>query len=179
MYFAFAGMDLHSTDMFEQIFSTDLHGEFDPYEFHLPTPMESIVNEPVLADPSSFIDLEVNAQDFVLETKQIFIKECPTAFNPTVVRWKGALLMAYRMRHQKTGNTNDIGMAWLDENFDIDGPVYTLEVPSYPSVVPSKQQDPRLIVIQDRLYMVYSNIICGVVSKEVRRMFITEVHFDG
>lgn len=152
---------------------------FDPYEFHLPTAVEPIPETLIIPDLSSCVDLEESAQDFVLESKQIFIEEYPTAFNPTIVRWNGALLMAFRIRHPKTGSTDKIGMVWLDENFDLNGPTYVLEVPPYPSTVPSKQQDPRLIVIGDQLYMVYSNIIRGIISQEVRRMFITKVYFDG
>lgn len=175
-----AGVNLYSLEKLEQLESSDLKTELDPsYEYHLLFPTDPIPDAKIPADSSSFIDLEEMAQDFVLESKQIKIEEYPTAFNPTIVRWNGALLMACRIRHPKTGSNDKIGMVWLDDNFDLNGPTYVLEVPPYPSSVASKQQDPRLIVIGNHLYMVYSNIISGVVSQEVRRMFITEVHFDG
>lgn len=133
----------------------------------------------IYSGPSSFVDLEERAQDFVLESRQIKIEEYPTAFNPTIVRWQGALLMGFRIRDTQTASTDKIGMVWLDDHFDLKCSPYVLNVPSYPSLIPSKQQDPRLIVIGERLYMVYSNVIRGLVSVEVRRMFIAEVHFDG
>lgn len=130
-------------------------------------------------DSSSLIDLEKCTQDFVLDSKQIVLNECPTAFNPTVVRWKGSLLIAFMLRHQKTGVVDGIGMARLDDNFDVISPVYKLNVPPCPLNGLSKQYDPRMIVIQNRLYIVYNNIISNSVSQEVRRMFLAEVYSDG
>lgn len=37
----------------------------------------------------SLVNLEDNAQDFVLETKRIEIPGYPNAFNPSIVRWRG------------------------------------------------------------------------------------------
>lgn len=126
-----------------------------------------------------FIDLEEMPQPFILETKELRFNEFPTAFNPTIVRWNGSLLLAFRMRDPITSSTDGIGMVWLDENMKpLCAPVL-LEVPVFPSLLPSKQQDPRLITIGADLYMVYNNVIKGLLRKEIRRVMITKVHYDN
>lgn len=139
-------------------------------------PEKAAISKP---DLSRFVNLEDLDQDFILGSKQIFIKEYPTAFNPTIVRLNGELLLCFRTRHPKTESTDDIAMVWLDENFDLKSTPKILEVPVFPTGLPSKKQDPRLIVVGDKLYMVLNNTIKGAVSPEVRRMFMTEVHTDG
>ncbi|MEI8365508.1 MAG: hypothetical protein WCF65_03730, partial [Parachlamydiaceae bacterium] len=153
----------------------------DPFEFHVPSPLDIIADQSPpthTPDLSRFPNLEDRAQDFVLESKQLEIDGFPGAFNPTVVRWRGALLMAFRVRNERLSN-DKIGMIWLDENLDQKGSAYILDVPPYKSDIPSKQQDPRLIVIGENLYMSYSNVIRGQISPEVRRAFLTRIHFDG
>lgn len=155
-----------------------------PYHDLLDYPCEVSVQENPSKDApeidlTGYIDLESADQDFVLESKQICIKEYPTAFNPSIVRWKGSLLMCFRTWHPITKSTDDIGMIWLDDDFNIKSPPTILQVPVYPTGIPSKKQDPRLIVVKDRLYMILNNVIKGAVSPEVRRMFFTEIHMDG
>ena len=41
-------------------------------------------------------DLEERSQEFVLEIKKIEIPNHPHSFNPSIVRWRGALLMSFR-----------------------------------------------------------------------------------
>ncbi len=44
----------------------------------------------------SYFDLETLAQEFVQDTRQIILLNHPYAFNPSIVRWRGALLMSFR-----------------------------------------------------------------------------------
>lgn len=139
------------------------------------TPNQSII-EPISPD---LINLEKISQDFILELKQIEIPNYPNSFNPGITRWRGNLLLTFRIRDSKTQLTNQIGMIWLDENFNLASPPYVVQIPPTLITRISKEQDPRLITIGDRLFMVYSNIIPGTIIREVRRVFVTEVHFDG
>lgn len=125
------------------------------------------------------INLEDASQDFVLESKQIIIKEYPNAFNPTIVRFQGKLLMCFRTYEPVTKSTDNIGMVWLDENFELESAPSILQVPVFPTGMVSKKQDPRLIVVGDKLIMVLNNSIKGVLIPEVRRMFLTEIHLSG
>lgn len=148
--------------------------DYDPCEHEHEDP-----KGPDPVDYSSYIDLEKLAQPFVLESKEIKFEAYPTAFNPTIARWKGSLLLSFRIRHPVTGSTDQIGMVWLNEDFVPQGEPVVLEVPPYPSTLPSKQQDPRLIPVGEDLYMVYNNVIKGEIRKEVRRILIAKVHFDN
>src|SRR5258708_5156971 len=48
----------------------------------------------------------------------------------------------------------------------------------YPSFM-FRQQDPRLVEVGGRMYIVYSNMIEGVLISEVRRMFAAELHYHA
>ena len=66
----------------------------------------------------SLLDLEAMAQDFVLETKQIDIPGYPDAFNPSIVRWRGSLLMSFRhIPGSKKTFDSFIGLIQLDSDF--------------------------------------------------------------
>jgi predicted GH43/DUF377 family glycosyl hydrolase len=136
-------------------------------------------------------DLEEMAQEFVLETTLVEIPEYPTAFNPTILRWNGSLLLCFRTRHPNTKMTHQIGMMWLDEDFNRLSAPTLLELRGEHSSYPSMEQDPRLIAVGDRIYIVYSNILEKTADKEyssldknisdpmIRRVFVAELHYDG
>ena len=88
------------------------------------------------------IDLEIMVQDFILEAKKIEIPNHPFAFNPSIVRWKGALLLSFRSYHPVTRSTNPFGLVWLDEDFNPTSTPQIFELPFKNPVLPSKQQDP-------------------------------------
>jgi hypothetical protein len=142
-----------------------------------PTETLPPLNDP--PDSPCLIDFDKIAQDFVLETKKIKIPGHPFAFNPSMVRWKGALLMSFRTYNPETRSTNPFGLVWLDENFEPIGTPQLFELPFKNPVLMSKQQDPRLITVGDRLYVVYNNILEHVTHREMRRMFIVEMRHDG
>jgi len=126
--------------------------------------------------PSPFIDLEARQQDFVLQTRRIHVPGYPDAFNPSITRWNDSLLMSFRARDVLTGLTNLILLTWLDENFDPIGNPQILKVyHKYPSG--SLIQDPRLIVINDKLMLVYSNI-WNLPNKGIRRVYISEIEIE-
>lgn len=123
-------------------------------------------------------DLEEKAQDFVLETKKIEVNGYPDAFNPTIIRWRQSLLLCFRIRDPKTKSTDGIGFSWLDENFNPKGKPQVLQRDLEPVYHTSMAQDPRLIEVGGRLYMVYSNLE-PYMDEAVRRVVIAEVIFDG
>lgn len=152
---------------------------YDPFEFHSPmsTPIEIEEDLPIDA---SFPDLEESPQDFVLETKKLEFEGFRGAFNPSMIRYQDSILMAFRARDSKTGSTNPIALVWLDDDFNLLSPPQILEIPTDQSHAFFKQQDPRLILVKDRLFMVFSNLSPGTILTETRRMFVTEIHHvDG
>ena len=52
-------------------------------------------------------------QDFVLEMKQIAIPGYSCAFNPSIIRWQGSPLLSFRIRDEKTQQTNQMGSCVL------------------------------------------------------------------
>lgn len=151
------------------------------------------------------IDLEEEMfQNFVLETKKISIPNFPYAFNPSIIRWNGAYLMSFRAGKDYKYNgeygsdaesddnsgeydcyfqpapsysPNRIGLIWLDDNFSPTSLPQLLNVPNHNSTY--RQQDPRLIVVGDKIFITYSDFIKGIFLPYVKRMVIAELHFDG
>ncbi len=124
-------------------------------------------------------DLEDLVQDFVLETKKIEIPDYPDAFNPSIIRWRDRLLMAFRTRDPKTGHANPIGLVFLDDDYCPISTPQLMNLRFKNPFLPSWQQDPRLITVDERLYMVYSNSKEDLFHMPISRVFVTELHFDG
>jgi len=127
---------------------------------------------------TSYVNLETSAQDFVLETQQIEIPGHPLAFNPSIIRWQGRLLLSFRIRYPET-LINQIGLIFLDEEFHPDGSAQILDIRMPDPLSVPKRQDPRLVAIGDKLFVVYNNVLLRNFKPEIRRMFAAEVHFDG
>jgi predicted GH43/DUF377 family glycosyl hydrolase len=136
-----------------------LHGEIDPFN-------------------PALIDLEERAQDFVLETKQIEIEGFPNAFNPSIIRWNGALLLSFRF-YKENGTTDGIGLVWLDQELNLRGEPQILNIEYNGRRYLSKQQDPRLISAKDSLFLVYNNTIDLKGYPRNRRIFLVELLYDG
>ncbi len=129
--------------------------------------------------PSPLVDIETMMQDFILETKKIEFSKYPNAFNPSLIRWRGRLLMSFRIYNPINYSTNPFALVWLDESFNPIGEPQVFELPFHNPILPSKQQDPRLIAVGERLFIVYNNILENVTTREIRRMFLAELFYDG
>ena len=120
---------------------------------------------------------------YVLDNKQIKMPEFPDAFNPSIVKWQGKTLMSFRIRDPNTASTDQIGFVWLTDDFKLAGTPSILErfnesLSKY-FYMPSFAQDPRLITLNDELYIIYSNILPTHSGQAVRRMVVGTVKFDG
>lgn len=117
---------------------------------------------------------------FVLETKQICLPEFPKAFNASIVRWHGVLVMAFRdIPDPKTPFTSHLGIVWLDDNFVPISKPEILPLRDSTDKVPCRAEDPRLLVIENRLFMLYSDNPEPKISKGGFRMYIAELEWDG
>jgi predicted GH43/DUF377 family glycosyl hydrolase len=126
------------------------------------------------------IDLEEKTQDFVLETKRIIIPEYPNAFNASIVRWKNKLLMSFRhIPNRSSKFDSEIGLVWLDKNFNPISKPQLLDTRGPLASIPSRAEDARLIVINNALYMVYSNNVEQKITKGGFRVFIAQIEYDG
>ncbi|MBP9841028.1 MAG: hypothetical protein KBC64_01215 [Simkaniaceae bacterium] len=115
-----------------------------------------------------FFPMEMNA--FILEARQIHLPKYPDAFNPSIVRWKGKLLMSFRniADPKNSYHSSEIGLVWLDDSFHPEG---------IPQIIlgPHRAEDARLIEIGDRLYMIYSDNEDSVISKGGFRVYVAEL----
>lgn len=104
------------------------------------------------------LDLEENVSDFVLETKRLFIPEFPHAYNPSIIRWKEGYLMTFRTTpNLKSRFESHIYLIELDQEFNPVGkPQFLVTNADCPQVAP-RTEDPRLLYINDQLWMVYSD----------------------
>ena len=163
---------------------------YDPWEGHRQTnfgddhPPSSTFPEikpsPSKTEETPYLHLSKMSQGFVLETKQIIIPGFKAAFNPSFIKWNGSILMAFRERNEKGLSTFRMGLVWLDDEFNPISQAQILEIPQTEESSIIKYQDPRLVKIQDKLFIVYSNILDVPPGEgENRRMFSAEVHFDG
>lgn len=125
------------------------------------------------------IDLNIFSQDFVLEKRQIKIPEYPLAYNPSVVKWKDKFLMSFRI----LTNANNIwhsqiGLVWLDQDFNPIGKPHLLDSRIKYPLHPSKSEDARLFTIDDRLYIIYNDNE-DLLDEGIRRMYYSEVFYNG
>jgi len=133
-----------------------------------------------IKDPTScYIPFENLIGEYVLKSKEIRFSAFPGAFNPSIVRWKDEFLLSFRIRDPLTNSTYRIGLVQLDKNFNVQGPVSEIMMPRISPNQLVREQDPRLIVIGEKLFMVYNTSINGISVKETRRVFVGEVLFDN
>jgi predicted GH43/DUF377 family glycosyl hydrolase len=127
----------------------------------------------------AFIDLDKMQQPFVLETKQIHIPGYPDAFNPSIVCLNDHVLMTFRSRKPGTNSATLVGFVWLDKDFNLISKPELLHITE--GDVPSFYiQDPRLCVINNKLYMLYSDLWEDPESKiKKRKMFVSGIEHDG
>lgn len=126
---------------------------------------------------AELLNLEAHPQDFILETKEIIIPGFPGAFNASVVRWQGSLLLCFRVR-RNTVSTFEMGLVWLDENFNPISRPCVLDIRNDNPDCKSQKQDPRLIVYHEKLYILYSDFI-KLGNMITRRMFISKLHQEN
>ena len=119
-------------------------------------------------------------QDFVLESKKIEIPGFPHAFNPSIIRWKGSLLMSFRViPNAKNPMISWLGLIWLDDNFDPIGPPQQLNIRNGNTIVPPRAEDARLITVGEKLYIVYSDNCDPIITKGGFRLYIGELNYNG
>ena len=134
------------------------------------------------------VDLEKQKQSFVLETNKIEIPGHPHAFNPSIIRWRGSLLLSFRELFfseafsfpiQSSGLSH-MGLVFLNDDFSLDGEAQMINIPSgiFPYAVQGRSEDARLINIDERLYIVYSDNPNEILTEDGFRMFVGELDYN-
>lgn len=123
------------------------------------------------------INLETNISRFVLDSKRIVIPKYEHVLNPSIVRWKDCFLMSFRIFEAETRLATKIGLVFLNKDFIAKSEVYILKIEEIKNInfYINKNnritiQDPRLIVVNNQLKIVYSNLQIG-------RMLVADVKF--
>lgn len=126
------------------------------------------------------IDLEQRLSKFVLEVKKIDVPGYPHAFNPSIIRWKGKLLLSFRyLPDLKNKFLSCIGLMFVDENFKAISEPFILPLKLFSGSSPSRAEDGRLLYVGDKLMLVYSDCKDVKVSKGGFRVYITELVHNG
>lgn len=136
------------------------------------------------------VDFEDFSQDYVVEIKKIEISGHPHAFNPSIVRWQGSLLMCFREiptwcptnpDGPNSASFTQIGLIWLDDDFNPIGEPHMLTpvMPGITSLFWSRSDDARLVTIGECLYIVNSDNKDRVVTEGGFRMFYAQIDYDG
>ncbi|MEN9654880.1 MAG: hypothetical protein RL235_992 [Chlamydiota bacterium] len=126
------------------------------------------------------INLDTMIDSMVIETKKIDVPGYPLAFNPSIIRWQGNLLMSFRVIPNRSQSfTSQMGLVWLDDRFcPISEPQF-IDVRSTGSNIPSRAEDARLVQIGNQLWIVYSDNVDSTITAGGFRVWIAEVLFDG
>jgi predicted GH43/DUF377 family glycosyl hydrolase len=129
--------------------------------------------------PLFAVDLEEHLSPFVLETKQILVPEFPHAFNPSIIRTGGRLLLSFRvLPNLKDKFQSDIYLVWLDEEWNPISKPQRLDL-RQGSKVPCRADEARLVMAGGQLYLVYSDNPEVKISRGGFRMHIAELNCDG
>ena len=132
----------------------------------------------ILVSPcSAEVDFEKQAPGYILETKKIPIPGYPDAFNPSLIRWEGRLLLSFRnvANPKDSYNSSELGLIWLDEHFNPVSAPQILQLNEGGPESPHRAEDGRLIAVNDRLYMIYSDNQDPVITKSGFRVHVAEL----
>lgn len=130
--------------------------------------------------------LEEASQDFILEIRQIHIPDHPHAFNPSIIRWKGNLLMSFReiienedvvLQQIDCSAESRIGLVFLDDDFNPSSEVQILDLNGQGSY--GRADDARLVTVGEKLYLVYSDNLDVDVTNGGYRVYVALLEFDG
>jgi len=125
-------------------------------------------------------DLEAMAQEFVLETKKIEIPGYPFAFNPAIIRWRGQLLLSFRVIPDRRQSFNtELGLVLLNEQFEPISTPQLLYFREESSPAPCRAEDIRFLAIGERLFLIYDDNEEKKLSKGGFRMYIAELYAQG
>lgn len=95
------------------------------------------------------LNLEQTTHDFIVETKKIEIPDHPHAYNGSLVRWQGRMLLSFRESPGPRRISRNY-LVWLDKQWSPIGTPYLLPLPA-------EAEDIRLTTRHERLYLVYTH----------------------
>ena len=129
---------------------------------------------------ANYFDLNHYKSNFILKTKRITVPGYPYAFNPSIIRWRGKILMSFRtIPGNKKSFNSEIGLMRLDPQFNPIGEPQLLALRESGSLIPCRAEDGRLIQIKNHLYLIYSDCSEMQISRANFRVHVAELGYDG
>ena len=119
--------------------------------------------------------------NIVLETKQIHVKDCPEAFNPSMIEFQDGYLLVFRyMPNRSLHWISYLGIVRLDQNFNPIGETQFLNTRVRNTKVPSQSEDPRLFSCKGRLFVTYNDNaeVTAPAYGERRDIYLAELYYD-
>lgn len=129
---------------------------------------------------AALIDYELEfASGIVVESKKIVIPNFPGAFNPSIIRYQGELLLSFRFIPNRSDNmTSYLGIVSLNEDLTLKGDPRVLNL-RVDSEVKCRAEDARLITVGENLYAVYSDNIDPKITRGGFRVFVVQMWFEN
>lgn len=147
-----------------------------------------LLNTSIVASSSSdqlmgnpFLNLEEEfATEMVVTTKRIEVPGYPYAFNPAITRWHDKIILSFRVIPDRASSfTSLIGLILLNEAFEIISTPQILPLRDPASHVPSRTEDARLVAVENRLFIVYTDNPHPKITRGGFRMYVGELTWDG
>lgn len=142
-----------------------------------------VISVYLMSNAFAVCDLEENAQEFFIDIKQVIIPECPDAFNPSLIKWKGRWLLSFRWISEESevsslcsATHSKVGLIYLDEQLNPIGSPYFISL-SHPEQKRTLflAEDARLIICDGRLLMIYSGNKEEKIEDGGFRMYVAEL----
>lgn len=131
----------------------------------------------VLADPPS-------SEQIVISTQRIYLPDdFQGAHNPSIIECGDGYLLCFRHTPKRYFEhwVSYIGIAQLDENFELVSEPQLLDTRILTQETPSQSEDARLFSVNGKFYVIYNDNIELIqpYSWERRDMYLAEVLYDG
>lgn len=120
----------------------------------------------------------------VLDTKKIDIPGFPNAFNPSLIKTEGKILLIFRNQPEPNSRpfVSETGIVRLNEDLELISPPQLIVTRKPGDLTPQQSEDARLFLLNNELYITYNDNI-GVVNPsewERRDIFIAKLlEIDG
>lgn len=126
---------------------------------------------------------KVPIRKIVTATKRIYIPTYPGAYNPSIVKFKDGYLMTFRYlpnRHAMH-SLSFIGVALLNDSFELIGNTQLLDTRAYFTNTPSQSEDARILEWNGRYYLVFNDNMDVMAPglSDRRDMYLVELYCEN
>ncbi|MBI3508506.1 MAG: hypothetical protein HY069_02565 [Chlamydiia bacterium] len=125
--------------------------------------------------------------DAICKTYEIQIPDYESAHNPSIVSYRDGYLLSFRClarfpewsQDKLIDTVSFIGLAFLDKQFKVKKKsVQLLEIPTYSDDCSLYAEDARLVVFQDRIFVVFNDLPAPLPDYQ-RQLYIAEIIYQN